>query len=357
MSLVGATQPSKRPQGRRILGMDERSGPAGPSELAPTISVVSPVYGCRSCLEHLVDRIAVACRSFAADFEVILVDDGSPDGAWTTILELAESRDWLRGIRLSRNFGQHAAISAGIAAAQGDWTVVLDCDLQDPPEAIPDLYRVAVEEGVHAVFAQRKNRQDRALKRFNSWAFHRTLEWLTGAEQDESTANFGIFHRKVIDAVVAMPERERAFALMVTWTGFSSSILPVQHAKREVGESSYTVRKMLSLASHAVLGYSEKPLRLVATGGVICSLIAFGFVALSLGQFLSGDIGVAGYASVIASIWLLGGLTLFSVGVVGLYVGQVFRNVQGRPSSVVAQTVGQPMEGSPFAEQHTRLSP
>ena len=324
--------------------MNEAVGIAGLPFARPTVSVVSPVYGCRDCLEQLVDRIAASCRTFASDFEVILVDDGSPDEAWSTILRLVEQRPWLRGVRLSRNFGQHAAISAGIAQTRGDWTVVMDCDLQDPPEVIPDLFRVASEEGVYAVFAQRMDRQDRAFKRFTSWAFHRILTWLTGTQQDESTANFGIYHRKVIDAVVAMPERDRAFALMVTWTGFSSGLLPVQHGKRASGESSYTLRKMLSLAAHAVLGYSEKPLRMVATGGVFCALVAFGFVAFALLQFMAGDIQVAGYASVIASIWLLGGLTLFSLGVVGLYVGQVFRNVQGRPSSLVAETVGDPSD-------------
>jgi dolichol-phosphate mannosyltransferase len=319
------------------------SGAADNDRSGPTISVVSPVYGCRGSLEKLASRVAEACQTFASDFELILVDDCGPDDAWEMMQELVARHPWVRGVRHSRNFGQHNAISTGIARASGEWTVVLDCDLQDPPEAIPDLYREAVATGAYAVFAQRKNRQDGAAKRFTSWAFHRTLEWLTGAEQDESTANFGIYHRKVIDAVVAMPERERAFPLMVTWTGFTSGVLPVQHAKREVGKSGYTLARMLSLATRAVLGYSEKPLRMVASGGVVCALIAFGFVGLALYQFFSGEITVAGYVSVIASVWLLSGLILFSIGVVGLYVGQVFKNVQGRPFSVVADEIGEPM--------------
>src|SRR5690606_31176212 len=123
---------------------------------AVRISVVSPVYGCKGCLEELVDGIAASVGSLSETFEVILVDDGGPDGAWARIRELAPTRPWLRGLRLARNFGQHSAISAGIEHARGEWVVVMDCDLQDPPSAIPDLYRKAVAEGHDVVFAQRR---------------------------------------------------------------------------------------------------------------------------------------------------------------------------------------------------------
>lgn len=304
---------------------------------SPYLSVVSPVYGCEGCLEDLVDRISVVLRSMGRSFEVILVDDASPDGAWERIQELAATRKWVRGLRLSRNFGQHPAISAGIEHARGEWTVVMDCDLQDPPGEIPVLHHRALEAGLDVVFAQRRNRKDGWLKRLTSWGFFRVLGWLTGTPQDASTANFGIFHRRVINAVCAMPERDRSFPLMVKWTGFRQGVVEVEHAARAQGRSSYTFRRMLRLATDIVLGYSEKPLRMVAALGIGCSAISFAMVVVATLRWLDGDIAVAGYTSIIASIWLVGGLLLFSVGVVGLYVGQVFRNVKGRPYYIVAE--------------------
>lgn len=304
---------------------------------AVRISVVSPVYGCKGCLEELVDGIAASVGSLSETFEVILVDDGSPDGAWARIRELAPTRPWLRGLRLARNFGQHSAISAGIEHARGEWVVVMDCDLQDPPSAIPDLYRKAVAEGHDVVFAQRRNRKDSWPKRLTSWGFFRVLEWLTGTPQDASTANFGVFNRRVIDAVCAMPERDRSFPLMIKWAGFRQGYLQVEHSERAEGRSSYTLRKLLRLATGIALSYSEKPLKLVAITGIGCSLLAFLMVALAVIRWIEGDIAVAGYTSMIASVWLVGGMLLFSLGVVGLYVGQVFRNVQGRPYYIVAE--------------------
>ncbi|UNK56453.1 glycosyltransferase family 2 protein [Pseudoxanthomonas daejeonensis] len=301
------------------------------------ISVVSPVYGCGGCLEELVDSIATHVGGLGEAFELILVDDASPDQAWQRIQELAATRPWLRGLRLARNFGQHSAISAGIEHARGEWVVVMDCDLQDPPAAIPDLYRKARGEDYDVVFAQRRNRKDSWSKRLSSWGFFRLLSWLTGNTQDSSTANFGVFHRRVVDAVCRMPERDRSFPLMVKWAGFRHGYLQVEHSERAEGRSSYTLRKLLRLATGITLSYSEKPLKLVAMLGIGCSLLAFVMVALAIARWFEGDIAVAGYTSMIASVWLVGGMLLFSMGVVGLYVGQVFRNVQGRPYYIVAE--------------------
>lgn len=304
------------------------------------VSVVSPVYGCRECLEQLVDGVETALRSRAASFEVVLVDDGSPDGAWAAIQALTEDRSWLTGVRLSRNFGQHPAIDAGLRQASGDWIVVMDCDLQDPPSAIPQLLDKAINDGYDVVFAQRQNRQDKASKRLSSWAFYRLLSWLTGVPQDASSANFGVFNRSVIDVVTQMPERDKAFPLMVRWAGFRIGYQPVEHAARAHGSTSYSLGRLIRLGTQIVLGYSDKPLRMVAVGGMACSLVSFLMAALSVLLFFNGHITVAGYTSLMASVWLLGGLVLFSVGVVGLYVGQVFANVQGRPPAVIAEVVG-----------------
>lgn len=301
------------------------------------LSIVSPVYGCANCLEDLAERIADAVQPMGCHFEVILVDDASPDNAWQRIQELAQLYPWLRGIRLSRNFGQHAAISAGIEHARGQWVVVMDCDLQDPPSAIPALYQAAISQNLEVVFARRMNRKDSSSKRLSSWGFFKLLGWLTGLPQDAREANFGIFKHNVIKAVCAMPERDRSFPLMVKWAGFKRGSIDIEHAARAEGKSSYTLRKLLRLATSIALGYSEKPLKLVALTGLLCALPAFGLVLLAIIRWLEGNIQVAGYTSIIASLWLIGGLLLVSLGVVGLYIGQVFRNVQGRPYYILAE--------------------
>lgn len=317
-----------------------------PSDPLVELSVVSPVYGCGGCVEQLVAEVELAAREITDAFELILVDDGSPDGAWESIAVLAAARPWLVGLRLSRNFGQHAAISAGISQARGAWTVVMDCDLQDPPAAIPDLYRMAQEEHVDVVLAQRADRQDSFAKRMGSALFYVILGWLTGVRQDRQVANFGIYSRKVISAVSAMPERARAFPLMVKWVGLPTAVMPVEHAQRASGKTSYTLGGLLRLATNIALSYSDKPLRLVAGGGLICGIIAILFAFAATAAFVQGEITVAGFTSIIASTWLIGGFVMFSLGVVGLYVGQVFQNVQGRPTAIISETTVRPTRRS-----------
>lgn len=308
-----------------------------------SLSIVSPIYGCKSCLEELVDRIYSVLRHSNHTFEVILVDDSSPDGSWSRIVELAQSRPWLRGIRLSRNFGQHYAIAAGIEQSRGDAVVVLDCDLQDPPEEIPSLVS-HLANGVDIVFAQRAARQDSISKRLFSWMFFRLLSWLTGVKQDHSTANFGAYSRKVIDVVNSMPERDRCFPLMVKWTGFATEFVAVNHAARKDGESGYNFGKLLRLALEIVLSYSDKPLRLVVKVGLAFAAIAFGMVGWTLLRFFEGDTQVAGFTSIIASIWLVGGVVISCLGILGLYLGRLFVDAKRRPYYLVSEQVNAPEE-------------
>jgi len=308
-------------------------------DLRPDVSVISPVYGCKGCLEELVDRIAAALQPRGSNFEVVLVDDRSPDGAWHRIVELSASRPWLRGLRLARNFGQHYAIAAGIEHARGRAIVVMDCDLQDVPEEIPNLLD-QLKDDVEVVFAQRTERQDSALKRLGSWAFYKLLSWMTEVPQDHTTANFGAYSRKVIDAVNAMPERERCFPLMVKWTGFKHVTVPAVHSGRSEGRSGYNFKRLRRLAIGIILSYSDKPLRLVVRVGLIFAAIAFAMVALSVIRFLYGDVQVAGFTSIVASIWLVGGMTIFCMGILGLYLGRLFVDAKARPYYLVAEQIG-----------------
>jgi dolichol-phosphate mannosyltransferase len=302
----------------------------------PDISIVSPVYCCADCLRALCERIGAAVAPIGASYEIVLVDDASPDGAWPVMRELAAADPRIKALALSRNFGQHSAIAAGLEHARGRWIVVMDCDLQDRPEEIAALYAKA-QEGYDIVFAEREVRQDGWFKRNSSRAFIALLNWLSGADYDYRTANFGIYSRAVIDAVRSMGDRARFFPVMVRWAGFRRTSIPVQHDARGNGGSSYTLKKLVKLALDIMLSYSDKPLRLVATAGIVISLIALAMTAFSLYRYIHGDVTVAGYTSVIASMWLLAGVMLFCMGIIGLYVGRVFESVKSRPHFIVRE--------------------
>ncbi|WP_317045486.1 glycosyltransferase family 2 protein [Algoriphagus antarcticus] len=299
--------------------------------------MVSPVYRTENILAELIARIKAAMP--VEDFEIILVDDYSPDTSWLEIERLSSVHPEITGIKLSRNFGQHYAITAGLDAAKGEWVVVMDCDLQDRPEEIPNLLAKA-KQGFDVVLARRANRQDGLFKRLSSKLFYRTLAWLTGSKQDESIANFGIYHRKVIQEIVGMRESIRYFPTMVKWVGFRQTTLDVVHAQRQEGKSNYNFKRLFNLALDIMLAYSDKPIRLVVKLGFLVALTGFLFALYTLYKYLHGDIIVAGYASLIISLWMLTGFLLVTLGMVGLYVGKTFEGVKQRPIYIVEKRIG-----------------
>lgn len=300
------------------------------------VSVVVPVYGCRNCLEDLVDRVGRVLHASSKSHEIILIDDQSPDQSWGRIKELSEQHETVRGLRLSRNFGQHAAITAGLAHSKGATIVVMDCDLQDVPEEIPTLL-AAMQGDIEVVLGQRVDRQDNWGKRTGSMLFYRTLGWLTDTRYDHTTANFGAYSRKVVDTLNGMPEADRFLPLLVRWTGFRVAKVPVSHGLRTEGKSSYSLGKLIQMATRIALSFSDKPLRLVMTAALIIAMIAAAFVAFSVYRYTSGDIRVAGFTSVIASIWLVGSIVMACIGVLGLYLGRVHGETKQRPRYLVWQ--------------------
>lgn len=303
------------------------------------ISIVSPVYKAESLISNLVIQIRHAIKPLNENFEILLIEDGSPDKSWEQIEKLCLQFPEIRGIQLSRNFGQHHAISAGLSLARGAWIVVMDCDLQDQPSEIPKLLKKA-REGYDVVLARRVLRQDGFFKKLSSIIFYHVLSWLTGMKHDPTIANFGIYSRKVIDAINSMPESIRYFPTMVRWVGFQTTSVSVEHAKRKKGETSYNFKRLLNLALDICLAYSDKPLRLVVGTGFIISFLGFIFAAITIMQALRGEILVLGYASLIVSTWLLSGLVIFIIGVVGLYVGKCFEGIKRRPSFIISEKIG-----------------
>jgi dolichol-phosphate mannosyltransferase len=304
----------------------------------PHISIVSPVYNAETILEELVLRIEVCVKQITSDFEIILVEDCGPDGSWQKIVKLSENKPHLKGIKLSRNFGQHYAITCGLDYALGEWVVVMDCDLQDQPEEINNLYNKA-KEGYDIVLARRAERKDTFFKKLFSKIFYRSLGYLTGTEQDETVANFGIYNKKVIAALQIMKESIRYFPAMVKWVGFKSVKLNVEHAKREEGKSNYNFKKLMNLALDIILAFSDKPLRLVVKSGLFVSFVSVAIAIYYFIKWLNGDVIVLGYTSLIISVWLLSGVIISTLGVIGLYVGKIFEGVKNRPIYLKTKTV------------------
>lgn len=300
------------------------------------ISVVIPVYKAEGCLHELYRRLRASLEIITNDFEIILVEDCGGDRSWTIINELAQGDQRVKGMQFSRNFGQHYGITAGLDHCSGDWVVVMDCDLQDQPEEIPRLFAKA-QEGFEVVYARRAVRQDYLLKRWSSRLFYVLFDYLTEQKSDPTIANFGIYSRKVIDNFKSMRESVRAFPLFVRWLGFPSATVDVEHASRFSGASSYTFSKLLTLAIHAIIAQSNRPLRLSIQFGFFmagCSLIAASYYLI---RYYLYAIPVAGWTSVMVSIYLLAGLFFVNTGFIGLYIGRIYDEVKGRPLYVVRE--------------------
>ncbi|MFA5203736.1 MAG: glycosyltransferase family 2 protein [Lentisphaeria bacterium] len=302
------------------------------------LSVVVPVYMGRVFLRELHERIKKSAESVFSDFELILVDDASPDNAWAEILTICKEDPRVKGINLSRNFGQHYAITAGLTYATGEWIVVMDCDLQDVPEEIPNLYKKACE-GYDSVFAQRHDRQDGIIKRFQSWIFYKFFGYLTNTKLDHSVANFGIYHRKVIQSILSMGDKIRYFPTMSQWVGFRKFHLPVTHGNRNAGASSYSLLKLIKLAISNIIAFSDKPLKMFTVAGFAMSFLSLLVAVFYYFMYLMGQIQVKGYASLILSIWFIGGMLMFSLGIIGIYIGKIFDQVKNRPKFIVAEKI------------------
>lgn len=303
----------------------------------PLISVVTPAYRCEQSIQELYEALVSTLSEMDTDFEIIFVDDNSPEEDWSCIQSLADKDPRVRGMRLARNFGQHRAIAAGLRVARGEWIVVMDCDLQDQPKEIKKLYRKAVDEGYLVVQGRRVERRDHFFKRWASHLYYRCLSFLIGQPIDSSIANFGLYHRKVIDAVKEMGESSQFFPLQVRWVGFPATAIPIEHGRREYGESSYNLRRMLTLAFNVIVSFSNKPLRFTIGLGFSIACISLLCALYILVCALFGSYQVQGWASLIISIWFLSGLILMFMGMMGYYLGKVFDETKNRPLYIVME--------------------
>ena len=302
------------------------------------ISIVSPVYRAEKILPILVSEINLVMERIGEDYEIILVDDRSPDNSWEVMKVLSSQNPKIKSIRLSRNFGQHSAIFAGLTKTKGDWVVVMDCDMQDQPKEIAKLYKKALE-GYDIVLGQRENRKDKFLKKLTSRLFYKVFNYLSGANFDNNVANFGIYHQKTIKSILDMKDYVKFFSLFINWIGFKSVSIPIEHGEREEGKSTYSVGRLFKQAFNVILSFSDKPLRLFINFGLSISVLSFIVGIYYLYLALTGKIAQPGFSSLILSILFLSGIIISCIGIVGVYLGKTFDQAKGRPTFIIDEEV------------------
>ena len=303
------------------------------------LSIVVPVYRGAPFLHELHRRLVASLEPLVTRFEIVLVEDGGPDESWNIIEDLARQDARVRGVALSRNFGQHHAITAGLRHARGQWIVVMDGDLQDPPEEIAKLWAKA-QEGHDCVLARRARRADGSSKRLSSWLFYRVFNYLADLNYryDGTVANFSIISRRVADTINGMGEAVRFYGGFLTWTGFAKAYVDVKHVRRRGSESGYSFFKLMKLATSIILAHSNKPLRLCVYTGLLLSALAFVGGLVHIARVVAHGSPVMGWTSLIVSVWFSTGAIISALGILGLYVDRIFTEVKHRPLFVVRKT-------------------
>ena len=299
------------------------------------LSVISPVYGAPTLLHELVRQIEETVSKLTSDYEIILVEDHSPDNSREIITEICETNKRVKGVFLSRNFGQQYALNAGFDLSKGDYVVTLDCDLQNPPAQIKDLYE-KIQEGYDIVFASRQNRPDNFFMTQGSHLFNKLMGFLTDTKQDESLAEFAIYRRKVIEAMAQMGDYRRYYPLMNQWVGFKTAKILVNHDERTDGkESSYSMRKRINLAISTAVAFSTKSLRLIVYFGFVITFIAILLALFLVIKTLITGIDVSGWVTLFVSMWFIAGILVTVIGIVAVYIGSIFDEVKRRPSYII----------------------
>ncbi len=301
------------------------------------ISVVIPVYGCRAALPELYNRLTNTLSTITEDYEIILVNDNCPQNSWEVIEDICSKDNHVKGMELSRNFGQMKAILAGLDYSTGEWTVVMDCDLQDRPEEIINLYNKAME-GYDIVFARRKKRKDGALKVLLANIFYKVYDFATDGSYDGSVCNFSIVCRKAVESYCSMREQHRGYVMYMKWLGYRQAVIDVEHDERFEGKSSYSLKKRIDMAIELLTSQSDKVLRLFVKMGFAMTLISALVIIYLVVHFFVAHVS-PGWTSIVASNFLVGGIIIMVTGIVGIYVGNIFIQTKGRPLYVVRQVL------------------
>jgi dolichol-phosphate mannosyltransferase len=302
------------------------------------ISVVLPIHNEAGTLAELHRRLTSALGGLGS-YEIVLVDDGSLDDSWRLMSDLAKTDPHVRLLRLSRNFGHQAALTAGLDAARGEAVIVMDADLQDPPEVIPSLV-AKWQEGFDVVYGVRTTREGET--RFKLWtaaAFYRTLRWMTHVDIPADAGDFRLLSRRAVDALALMPERARFLRGMTSWVGFRQVAVEYEREARYAGKTNYSRRRMIAFALDAITSFSTAPIRIVTTLGFVLVIFCAGVLGWTVYVKLFTDTAVAGWTSLLAVVLLLGGMQFVALGIIGQYVARIFEEAKQRPLYLVSERV------------------
>jgi dolichol-phosphate mannosyltransferase len=322
------------------------------SEYDLDLSVVVPVYGCESCLRELHRRVVAAVEPATPRFELIFVDDRSPDGAWSTVVELARDDPRVRGIRLTRNFGQQLAITAGLTQSQSMWSVVMDCDLQDPPELIPSLLEKA-REGYDVVLGRRVVRSHSLPRLIAARTYFTFLRVFLGVEIAGDFGAFSLISARARRAFLAIPDVDRHYVPILYWIGFDRAVVDYEHGERFAGKSAYSLASLIRLAAAGILFQSTTLLRWLIYAGFLLAGLGL-LVALFLVASYFWIHPLPGWTSLVVLILVTSGFVTLSTGVSGLYIGMIARQVKGRPLFLIDEEDGA-LASAP-SEQATSLA-
>ncbi len=310
------------------------------------ISVIIPCFNEEAVLPKLFERLGAVAATWPLDYEIICVDDGSRDCTWNLLKAQHQKDSRWRYLSFTRNFGHQAAVSAGLFYATGDAAVVIDADLQDPPEEISRLLE-KWREGYEVVFAQRKHRKDPLLKRILAWGFYRVMQKMTPLPMARDAGDFCLLDNKVVAAMNALPERSRYLRGLRTWCGYRQTSIKFDRAERAAGIPQYTFKKSFKLAMDGLFSFSTTPLRLATHFGLWVSGFAFFGALFTFAQKLFAAqfarIGLApgaGFPTIVISILFLGGVQLICLGILGEYIGRIYEEVKGRPLWLIRDSAG-----------------
>lgn len=310
-----------------------------PRRTTKRISVVIPIYNEQENIPELYRRLTTTFSRLGFRYEFIFVDDGSHDDSFQLLRSLHERDDHVKVLSLSRNFGHQVAISAGIDHASGDAVIVMDGDLQDPPDILSEFIQ-KWEHGYEVVYAIRTKRKENFLKRAAYTVFYRILNKVSYLDIPLDSGDFCIMDRRVVDVIRGLPERNRFVRGLRTWAGFHQTGLSYERDRRFAGRPKYTFGKLLKLAYDGIFSFSTTPLRIAIYTGIVAAFVAFAGAAVVIYEKLVNDIPIAGWASTMVTLFFLGGIILVTLGIVGEYIGRIHEEVKHRPLYVLRQKLG-----------------
>jgi dolichol-phosphate mannosyltransferase len=302
------------------------------------LSVIIPIYNEQDNIPELYQRLTSVAKKISNDYELIFVNDGSRDASLPKLIELSKQDNHVFYINFSRNFGHQIAVTAGLDSCAGQAVVIIDADLQDPPEIIEELYK-KYKEGFEVVYAKRIKRKGESwFKLLTAKIFYRLLLKITSIKIPVDTGDFRLVDRKIVDYLKLMPEQNKFLRGQIAWLGFNQTFVEYERQERKYGVTGYPFSKMLRFALDGITSFSDKPLTLVMQAGIGVSFIAFLVILYTLYGYFIGKQTVPGWASTMVSILFLGGIQLISIGIIGLYLSRINKNVINRPLYLIQHT-------------------